>query len=411
MLRSVRNFVAIGCLAAAASWMASSSVMAQDQKPEGAGTTAAGKEAAPGAEEGGDPFAIPEGTDDKTLLLYLQRIVRIPPSDPNPAGIIAQLNKIDSALTEILSRKISDELYVNVAELRQQIYNTQRELGDETADQRKQAFLKTLASSPREKVQQFAKQTEFEGQVEKLGDLKPDAQKKIVDEITNKIKTAPPKNDESLGFAVRMAMAAGEQLQAADSPLTVPAYKDFVAAIKGLSDDRLADLVEMLEGRIRRLELLGGSMEVAGSTIQGQPFNLDTYKGKVVLVDFWATWCGPCRAELPHVKELYEAYHDKGFEVVGISLDSDRAQLEEFLQTEKIAWVTLFDEKAESGWDNPIATKYGVNAIPTAILVNQQGKVVSLEARGPELTEKLKELLGPISDAAAKKAPTPPASN
>jgi hypothetical protein len=83
--------------------------------------------------------------------------------------------------------------------------------------------------------------------------------------------------------------------------------------------------------------------------------------------------------------------------------------LEEFLKTEKIAWVTLFDDKAESGWDNPIATKYGVNAIPTAILVNQQGKVVSLEARGPELTEKLQELLGPISKP-AKEAPTPPAS-
>jgi thiol-disulfide isomerase/thioredoxin len=409
MLRGVRGVVAIGCLAVASSW-----AIAQDQKPEETGKApvgkdVSGKETAPADEAAGDPFAIPEGTDDKTLVLYLQRIVRIPPSDPTPSGIIAQLNKIDSVLTEILSRKISDDLYVNIAELRQQVYNTQRELGDETADKRKQEFLKTLASSPREKVQQFAKQTEFEGQVEKLGTLEPAAQKKLIDEITSKIKSVPPKDDDALGFAVRMAMAAGEQLQSSDSKLTVPAYKQFIAAIKGISDERLGDLVEMLEGRVRRLELLGSSMEVAGSTLQGQPFNLKTYQGKVVLVDFWATWCGPCRAELPHVKELYDAYHDRGFEVVGISLDSDRAQLEEFLKTEKIAWVTLFDDKAESGWDNPIATKYGVNAIPTAILVNQQGKVVSLEARGPELTEKLQELLGPISKP-AKEAPTPPAS-
>jgi thiol-disulfide isomerase/thioredoxin len=147
-----------------------------------------------------------------------------------------------------------------------------------------------------------------------------------------------------------------------------------------------------MEGSIRRLELPGKTMEITGTQVDGSPFDWSKYRGKVVLVDFWATWCGPCLGELPNVKKNYELYHDKGFDVVGISLDDNRQKLEDFLVKEQSPWANIFEG---GGWETPMAVYYGINSIPRAILVDKEGKVVSMNARGGELDKLLAELLGP----------------
>jgi thiol-disulfide isomerase/thioredoxin len=120
-----------------------------------------------------------------------------------------------------------------------------------------------------------------------------------------------------------------------------------------------------------------------------------------VLLDFWATWCGPCKEELPNVKQNYAKYHDKGFEVIGVSLDQSGEDLQKFLEAEKIAWPILFPkEKKDQYWNNPMAVYYGVNAIPCAILTNQKGEVISLQAHGDELSRRLEQLLGKVEDKA-----------
>jgi peroxiredoxin len=106
---------------------------------------------------------------------------------------------------------------------------------------------------------------------------------------------------------------------------------------------------------------------------------------------------------MPNVKKNYAKYHDKGFEVVGVSLDQDVKPLKKFLQDENITWPILFpQDKKDQGWKNPLAVYYGVNGIPCVILINQEGKVVSLNARGPELSKKLEELLGKAEDKDSK---------
>jgi thiol-disulfide isomerase/thioredoxin len=156
-----------------------------------------------------------------------------------------------------------------------------------------------------------------------------------------------------------------------------------------------------MAGTLRRMNLLGNEIEIKGKLVDGTDFDWKAYsKGKVILVDFWATWCGPCLAELPNVKKNYEKYHDKGFDVVGISLDTDRKKLESFLEEEGTKWAQLFEDDA--GWKHPVAVHYGISGIPTVILVDQQGKVVSLNARGPELGKQLEKLLG-SSDSTEKK--------
>ncbi len=352
--------------------------------------------AAPATEAAADPFAIPDTNDDKALQMFLQRLVQTPPSLPTPEGFIAHLTKIDGVVEKVLAKPVSDPFYRSVAELRLQLFSMLQDIGDPGAKAKQAAFLKVLTESKRPGVPELAKRFDIQKRVEGIVALEAPQQKALLEEVTNLVKTAAKGDDEALQFAVQNAMVAGELLQRANSPQTTSALENIIAAIKGRNDERLADVVTGLEGTLRRLQLPGKPIQVAGKTVDGKDFNIDSLKGKVVLVDFWATWCGPCVAELPHLKALYEGYRAKGFEIVGISLDSERAELEGFLKSREIQWPILFEETEGQGVENKIATHYGITAIPTMILVNQEGKVVSTSVRGPELDEALEKLLGPL---------------
>ena len=129
---------------------------------------------------------------------------------------------------------------------------------------------------------------------------------------------------------------------------------------------------------------------VTARDLQGHPLSLAQYNGKVVLMDFWATWCGPCVGEMPNVIAAYNKYHAQGFDVVGISLDQSRPALTAFIAQNKMPWRQVFDG---AGWGSAVPREYGVQAIPFGLLIGRDGQIAAVDVRGPELMAAIQKAL------------------
>jgi peroxiredoxin len=165
-------------------------------------------------------------------------------------------------------------------------------------------------------------------------------------------------------------------------------YDHLDPALKAYPD--VQDLGRQIEG-MKALAVGKGALDFTLNDPQGQPVSLSSYKGKYVLVDFWASWCAPCRAENPTVKGLYEKYHQKGFNVLGVSLDltTSRQAWTDAIQKDGLSWTQVSDLK---GFDSPVAMQYGIHSIPANFLVDPAGKIIATNLRGYDLEKRIDQL-------------------
>jgi len=131
--------------------------------------------------------------------------------------------------------------------------------------------------------------------------------------------------------------------------------------------------------------------EIKLNTPEGKELSLSSLKGKYVLIDFWASWCGPCRRENPNVLQLYNKYKKKNFEILSVSLDSDKAKWTAAIQQDQMNWLHVSDLEK---WNSVAARDYGVSSIPFTVLVDPDGNVIATKLRGPGLESKLAEIFG-----------------
>ncbi|RZJ89423.1 MAG: TlpA family protein disulfide reductase, partial [Chryseobacterium sp.] len=131
---------------------------------------------------------------------------------------------------------------------------------------------------------------------------------------------------------------------------------------------------------------VGKTIEFTLPDANGKEFKLSSMKGKYVLVDFWASWCVPCRAENPFLLKAYSELKDRNFEIVGVSLDDNRANWLKAVETDKLPWTQVSDVK---GFKTDVAVRFGITAIPQNVLIDPDGKVIAKDLRGEDVNKKI----------------------
>ncbi|MBL9165754.1 MAG: TlpA family protein disulfide reductase [Planctomycetaceae bacterium] len=356
-----------------------------------------------GVVENEELFKIPDGGAAK-IQEFMKNLAQTAPEgeseEDQMAFSVRALNTLVEAADRLLAAKPSADQAAQAFAYKIEALQALTAMDQADAGKKLEEVLATAREDKREPIVGLGWQNTIMYAISRWSNLDPKERDAFINLIVDKVKAGPKPIDVSIVQVTSM------QLDGADDKAVASLLEQVIPLFEKSDDkDLQSKLTEAnLPGMYRRLTLLGKPMKIEGTLLDGKPVDWESYRGKVVLVDFWATWCGPCRAEIPNVLEMYDAYHDQGFDVLGVSLDDTAAAAEKYVAENKLPWSSIFPKNEDQrGWSNPLVGYYGITGIPTAILVGKDGNVVNMNARGPVLGEELEKLLGPPAEKAAAK--------
>ena len=331
--------------------------------------------------------SVPAKSADAAWQLIETSVHRPLPKDP--AQYLEQVSEVRSNLLEFQKNFPSDPRRWDAKLMRLQIETSMAQIqGRPQDDAAYYALTKQIiaAADAPEDTKADARYLTAERRVDALeasGSVTNAAARAAVEAAISDLRQNNPDDTRTLQVQFDLARV----LKTGDPAATEAILRD----LAGNKNQQAAALAQQQLAAMTMSRTLGKDpLDLKFDAVDGTKVDLAKLRGKVVLVDFWATWCGPCRMEIPNVVATYKKLHDRGFEIVGISLDQNKEQMMKFTAAAGMTWPEYFDGKS---WQNEISTRYGISSIPTAWLVDKKGFVRSTEARGPDLAEQVKKLL------------------
>lgn len=356
-------------------------------------------------EQGTDPYEVPEGTPEELLDFIRTARKRMQPKSVTDARRMFEAR--EHAADHILAGDEADEsTRLEAVTAKLESMGALMRLGDIEAPARLDRYVEEAAKTEQGDIGELLMNIRLERKFEKWKEMNAEDRDKLMAELREHLEV-----DDVSWSRVRLLLRFAELLdETDDAPRAAMLIRDLLPHIGSSNAPRVATQVDMIEGVARRLELVGQPIEISGTTLDGESLDWQRYQGKLVLVDFWATWCPPCIAEMREIEKLYDGYHSKGFDVVGVNLDRNKQEVEKFVDQESLPWNNLFHSAdGDAPGQHPLAVEYGITTIPRAILVGRDGRVVSTRANSKNLARLLKEQLGEPLTTEQAKSETPAA--
>ncbi|MFK7819461.1 MAG: TlpA family protein disulfide reductase [Planctomycetaceae bacterium] len=334
-------------------------------------------------------FAVPKNASGDELGQFLESLRTRPATTAKQERQrVLAVNKCSVA---ILRSDAQEKYQVLAAEAQLGVLGVIRQVDPEFTGPTQTEFAAKLATSPKPEFAIIGKVFPIAQQVPQMHRMTRPIRTALIEEAFALAKTY---GVNARTFSLLRTSMALELESKANFKEAGNIYKRLVPMVATSSDERLINYGPKLKAAADRcLTLRGNPIQLAGTLQDGTEFDWSKYRGKVVLIDFWATWCGPCTKDMPRIKAIYKDYRDRGFEIVGINMDSNQDKLRKYLTDNDIPWPQLVGDDENFGWKHPVVLKYGINSVPTQMLVDKDGKVVALSLKGRDLENRLLSML------------------